>query len=367
MAHEVELTQLDLRYEDYRLKQAAVEARLLASIAQRGVEEPLEGVEIEQAKVLLNGFKRYRCARKLRLPTVPYASLGGDEVTGILGLLRTAKNKSLSILEQARFIDELKNVRRLSVAEIATELSVSKAWVSMRLGLLGEMSPTVCQKLFSGAFPVYPYMYTLRQFMRMNGVKKQEVEQFVVAVSGKDLSVRDIEQLAHGFFRGPASFRQEILQGNVALPLRQMQQVPPDTDGCSEFERVLLSDLEVLQKYMQRVMGKSQDPRLQSRVFHAQSHLLTGGVLSRATAFIHTLRQLHDRNGQAQSDLPAPPGRHGPAGDRPAAGDQPQHRANGDPTAGPSAPRHPQGQASDRSGSAPATAPGVCGPGSTHA
>jgi hypothetical protein len=225
--------------------------------------------------------------------------LGADEVTGILGLLRTAQNQSLSILEQARFLGELKNVRHLSVAEIATELSVSKSWVSRRLGLLGEMSPKARQKLFSGAFPVYPQMYTLRQFMRMNGVTKQQIEQFVVAVSGKDLSGREIEQLAQGCFRGPASFRQEILQGNVALPLQQMKQVPADPEGCSEFERVLLRDLELLQTYMQRVMGKSQDPRLQSRVFHAQSHLLTAAILSRGTAFIQTLKQLHDRNGQA--------------------------------------------------------------------
>jgi hypothetical protein len=68
---------------------------------------------------------------------------------------------------------------------------------------------------------------------------------------------------------------------------------------CNEFERVLLGDLELTQKYMQRVMGKSQDPRLTSRAFHAQSHLLTGGILSRARGFFHTLRQLYDRNGQA--------------------------------------------------------------------
>ncbi|MCI0623613.1 MAG: hypothetical protein L0387_18460 [Acidobacteria bacterium] len=142
-------------------------------------------------------------------------------------------------------------------------------------------------------------MYTLRQFMRMNKVCPKEIEQFVVAVSGKKLSVRDIEQLAHGCFRGPASFRQEVFQGNVALPLARMKQVPPDPEGCNEFERVLLGDLEILQKYMQRVMGKSQDRRLQSRAFHAQSHLLTGGILSRSSAFLHTLKELHDRNGQA--------------------------------------------------------------------
>jgi 2-(3-amino-3-carboxypropyl)histidine synthase len=46
----------------------------------------------------------------------------------------------------------------------------------MRLGLIGEMSERVREKIFSGSFPIYPYMYTLRQFMRMNGVKKQEIE-----------------------------------------------------------------------------------------------------------------------------------------------------------------------------------------------
>lgn len=298
MTREVELSRLDLRYESYRMKQPGLEERLLGSIAQRGIEEPLEGVEVKEQSVLLNGFKRYRCARKLRLAAVPYASLGDDEAVGILSILRTSNHRALSILEQAAFIDELKNGRQMSVAEIASELSRSKSWVSMRLGLMTEMSTPVRSPLFSGAFPVYSYMYTLRQFMRMNGVSREQVEQFVVALSGKGLSVREVEQLAHGYFRGPESFRQEILKGNLALPLRQMQQVPQSCEGCNEFERVLLSDLEITQKYMQRVMGKSQDGRVQSRAFHAQSHLLTAGILSRARAFFHSLRQLHDRSGQ---------------------------------------------------------------------
>jgi len=299
MSIEIELSQLDLRYEGFRMKNPGLEERLLGSIAQRGIEEPLEGVEVGAVSVLLNGFKRHRCARKLRIQHVPFASMGTDEVVGIMTLLRVSNNKALSLLEQARFIDELKNVRKMSVAQIATELSRSKAWVSMRLGLMSEMGPAVRQHLFSGAFPVYSYMYTLRQFMRMNGVKGEQIDLFVGALAGKKLSVREIEQLAHGYFRGPESFRQEILSGNVALPLERMAQVPQDPEGCSEFERVMLKDLEIVQKYMQRVMGKGQDRRLISRNFHAQCHLLAGGILSRNTAFLHSLRQLHDRSGQA--------------------------------------------------------------------
>ena len=299
MAKDVELSSLDLRYEDHRMKNAAIEERLLASIAQRGIEEPLEGVQLQDASILLNGFKRYRCARKLQLRSVPYASLGDDEVAGIMNLLRISNNKALSILEQAAFIDELSTTGHLTVAEIAKELSRSKSWVSMRLGLISEMSATIRAKLFSGAFPVYSYMYTLRQFMRMNGVRGEEVEQFVVAVSDKGLSIRDIEQLAHGYFRGPDSFRQEILKGNLALPLKRLREVPQNPDGCSESERVMLRDLELTQKYMQRVMGKSQDSRLKSRPFHAQANLLSAAILSRAPTFNQSLKQLHDRSGQA--------------------------------------------------------------------
>lgn len=317
MAREIELSTLDLRYEGYRMRQPAAEARLLASMAQRGIEEPLEGVDVRGAgiqraeravlggsmeascrPVLLNGFKRYRCARRLGIALAPYTSLGEDEAVAIMSLLRVSNDKTLSILEQAGFIDELKSLHKMCVAEIAEELSRSKAWVSMRLGLIGEMGPKVREKLFAGAFPVYSYMYTLRQFMRMNGVKKSEVEEFVEALSGKRLSVRDIEYLAHGYFRGPESFREEIRRGNIALPLARMREVPEDPRGCNDFERALLKDLEIAQKYMQRVMGKSQDRRLESRTFHAQANLLTAGILSRERAFFEALRGLHDRSGQ---------------------------------------------------------------------
>ena len=298
-AREVELCQLDLRYEGYRMKNPGLEEGLLGSISQRGIEAPLEGVEVEEVNILLNGFKRYRCARKLQLRLAPYVSLGPDEVSGIVNLLRISNTKALGILEQAAFIDELKNTRQLSLADIAEQLSRSKSWVSMRVGLIAQMSLTVRAKLFSGAFPAYSYLYILRRFMRLNGVTGEQVDQFVTALSGKKLSVREIEQLAHGYFRGPESFRQAILKGNLALPLKQIAEVPQSLDGCSEFERVLLQDLELTQKYMQRMMGKSQDSRLQSRAFHAQANLLTAGILSRVPAFTQNLKQLHDRSGKA--------------------------------------------------------------------
>jgi len=299
MAQEADLSTFDLRYESYRMRNPAQEARLLVSIMERGIEEPLEGVDIEGKRILLNGFKRYRSARKLALSTVPYASLGVDAAAGIIAVLRTSNHRSLSILEEARFIEDLRTLHRLSVADIAETLSRSKAWVSMRLGLLKEMGDTIREKIFSGAFPVYSYMYTARQFMRMNGAGHEEVEAFVGAVAGKKLSVREIEQLAHGYFRGPEWFRKEVQEGNFALALERMKRVPDAPEGSNGFERVLLGDLEIVGKYMQRTTTKSQDPRIKTRAFCAQANLLLAGVLSRLSAFAQAMKSLHDRTGKA--------------------------------------------------------------------
>jgi len=104
------------------------------------------------------------------------------------------------------------------------------------------------------------------------------VEEFVVAVSGQRLSVREIEQLARGYFRGPEALRAEIRRGNLALPLERMKEASAGEEGCSEVEAAVLKDLEIAQKYMVRVMGRGDDERLASRAFHALAQLLTAGI-----------------------------------------------------------------------------------------
>jgi ParB/RepB/Spo0J family partition protein len=281
------------------LRNDTAEARLLASIAERDIEQPLSGVDTPQGRLLLDGFKRYRCATKLGIECVPYVSLGEEEAEGIAALVRLTQQKTLSILEQARFVVELLSMHDMSIADVAETLSRSKAWVSMRRGLLQEMSQIVQKILFRGAFPVYSYMVTLRPFMRMNGVGQAETERFVQAVAGQRLSVRDIELLAHGYFRGPASLREAIDQGNWKWSLEQMQTVPETCEGCNDVERALLRDLERLLKSIGRVMARCDSPRLQTRAFHAQANLLVAGLLSRRESFFKKMEEFYDRSGHA--------------------------------------------------------------------
>ena len=50
---DLELSQLDLRYEGYRLRQPRLEAVLLSAIAREGIREPLLGVRRDTTPIVL--------------------------------------------------------------------------------------------------------------------------------------------------------------------------------------------------------------------------------------------------------------------------------------------------------------------------
>lgn len=300
MTEQIELSSLDLHYVDYRLKSKQAEKALLTSIIEHGIRDPLQGVDRgDGARILLNGFKRYRCAQKLNISIVPYSCLGNDEPCGILKLIRMSNSKSLNILEQAKLIDELKNVHGMSNGEIADHLEKSKSWVSMRIGIVGQMSQYVMKRIFNGDFPVYSFMYTLRRFIRMNSITEKDIDEFVKAVSGKGISIRDIDLLARGFFKGSDDLRQQIKKGNIAWSLNRLKEPVSKTAQCTKAEQSMLRLLEMLHSHMQQLPYRIEDDRLSSAAFHAQANILANGILKLMNSFCEAMRKFHDRCRQA--------------------------------------------------------------------
>jgi ParB/RepB/Spo0J family partition protein len=357
MSKTVERSSLDLRYEGYRLRNEAAEARLLASIAQRGIEEPLAGVDTREGRLLLDGFRRNRCAAKLGIECVPYVSWGEDETQGIASLLSARRQRTLSILEQARFVAKLLSTHEMTLADVAEMLSRSKAWVSTRRNLLTQMSPAIQEILFRGAFPIYSYMVTLRPFMRMNGIGQAEIEGFVGAIAGTKLSVREIELLAHGYFRGTPSLRQSIDQGHWKWTLDQMQAAAEDPEDLNPLERRLLRDLERLLQAMQNVMARCNSSRLQTRGFHAQANLLLASLLGRREPFFKKMEEFYDRTGHAECHLSVASSRDVAAGDQSSPAREPQCRAEDCQAAGKADSQAAEGREADRYGTAGTAVP----------
>jgi hypothetical protein len=230
---------------------------------------------------------------------VPYRSFGSDEPLGIIELIRNSNNKNLNILEQAKLIDELQKVHGMSNDDIAGLLEKSRSWVSMRTGLLTEMSQYVMKRIFEGDFPVYSFMYTLRQFIRMKSISSKDVNDFVKAVAGKGLTIRDIKLLASGFFKGSDEFRQQINKGNITWGLNRLKGPVPELTECTKAEQSMLRELERVQGYMQRLIYRVKDERLGNDAFNAQATLLIRGILKIVDTFSKAMREFHDRCKQA--------------------------------------------------------------------
>jgi hypothetical protein len=304
----VELEQMDLSHEGLRLRDRNRERTLVASIAERGILEPLQGVTFATGRfLLLDGFKRYRVARQLKIGAVNCIGIADDVASGILKLIRTANDFSLHLVEQAQLVTELHEKHQMTRLQIAAQLERSPAWVNMRLSLLKEMSPTIKKEIFSGRFPARSFMYTLRQFTRVNKAPMEDVDKFVEAVSGKELSGRAVDGLAGAYFRGGENFREQILKGNFAWTLNQLDQMQrarsADPNLMSQAEMAFLRDLEIAGKYGGRIVRRSLVEIPASNAFSAEAELLCGGIVRQMDDYRVAIGRIYDRCRVTKRDL----------------------------------------------------------------
>lgn len=296
--NEVEVTQIDRRYEEFRLENKIDERILLNSILESGIRDALQCViDSKENFILLDGFKRLRCAIRLKIHTVPILSLGCDEVDGILQFIRLSNARSLNILEQSALVDQLNGTHGMRIRQIAHHLERSPAWVSVRLGMIQEMTTIVRKAVFSGQFPVRAYMYNLRTFTRVKKVPKKEIETFVQSVAGKGLSTRDIETLAYGYFHGGNYLKDQIKQGNLEFTIKQMRRkdVLSEDNTLKTQEQRVIKDLELVQKYMGCVRKALTDKHLSAKSFFRAADLLVEGILSKLQDFQNILQDFHDQ------------------------------------------------------------------------
>lgn len=295
---EVNVSDFDLRYEKYRIKNGSTEDKLLLSIVKNGIRDPLRAVEAKSVKILLDGFKRLRCAKKLNIAIVPYVCIGDDEAIGILKLIRGSFSVGLEIIEQAKLIDELKKRHGLSLTEIAEQLERSKAWVGLRAKMIKEISPYVAKSILAGKFSARSYLYTIAPLTRVNHLKAEEVDRFVKMVAGKKISTRDMDLLARAYFTGSKEIADQLENGNLKWSLERLK-VNQDTQGgeTTQLEGRVLSHLEFTLNHMQKLTIESSDKRLKSKAFFAQASVLAEGISNQMKHFIYAIGRFYDSSG----------------------------------------------------------------------
>jgi len=312
----VEFNAIDLRLEHTRCKDAEAERLLLPSIMDRDIEEPLSVVtcEVPYVYVLLDGFKRYRCARKLGKGTLPVHCIAQDIPCGILSMIRREENGKLNALEQARLIEELHQGYGLSIYAIAVRLERSPAWVRIRLEMVSELSSLLREKIMSGAFPVRAYLYGLRGVIQEHNVSMDRVDAFVAAVSGKGLSTRELFVLSRAYFTGSGAIARLIDEGSAHRALRLLHADPEGTEdpALSKREQQFIKDLTATSAGMNRIVADVAALREETPPFMQYVNLWSFAILRRLNEFTTVIKELYDRSGPASCGTD-----HVPTGCRP--------------------------------------------------
>jgi ParB family chromosome partitioning protein len=226
---ELELHQLELRYEGLRRRHPAAERQLLASLSEVGQQLPIVVIGQAARYVVIDGYKRVRALKRLACDTLQASCWEVDELTALL-LERGMRCASEDALDQAWLLAALQERFGLSLQELARRFQRSKSWVSRRLGLIQDLPANIHEQVRAGCLPAHVAMKCLLPLARANAAA---AVQLASAIAPLKLSTREVAGLYAGWQAGPQCTRDLILsspqlylqaQGAQAAPALQAHQ-----------------------------------------------------------------------------------------------------------------------------------------------
>jgi len=234
---DLELHQLDRRYESLRSACRERDSRVLASLSQDGQQLPVVVVAGLDAGrfVLVDGYKRVRGLHKLGQDLVRATCWDLPEQEALLLARVTRSTDGESALEQAWLLRELRERFELSLDELARRFSRSSSWVSRRLGLVKELPEAIQELVRRGLLAPHAAMKHLLPLARANKVGAVALAE---AIAPLRPTTRQTHTLCCAFARGNKDARQQLLS-HPELILRATQAAPKQDDPAQQLNQDL--------------------------------------------------------------------------------------------------------------------------------
>lgn len=259
---ELELQQLDLRYERLRRRYPARERRLLASLAENGQQTPIVVVKIGDAPIeryaVVDGHTRVRCLRQLKSDTVLATAWELSEVEALILERLMRDSEGGDPFEYGWLLRELQLRSRppLSQEELARRFDKSQSWVSRRLALVEEDLPAEIQeRVRSGQLMAYAVMKYLVPMARAN---RKACVQLVEALGRKAPSSRQMEALYRAWSAGDEQARERLL-ADPWLFLKAQEELRRDGPGEKPPAQLLLGDLGAIAAISRRASARLRE------------------------------------------------------------------------------------------------------------
>jgi ParB family chromosome partitioning protein len=248
---DLEFHQLDCRYEGLRVRQPERERRLLASLADHGQQTPIVVVGGGSSYVVVDGYKRVRCLKRLRHDGVFGVMWEMSEPDALIFRQIVHTEGGASALEQGWLLRALHEGHDLGLLDLARRFDRSVSWVSRRLALARELPEAIQQRVREGGIVPHAAMKYLVPLARAN---EEDCLRLVEAVKEAKLSTRQMGQLYQTYMSGNDKTR-ELVVTEPLLVLRVEQQARKDT-ACVSNGEAFVSDLHVLGAVARRAYGR---------------------------------------------------------------------------------------------------------------
>lgn len=250
---DLELHQLDRRYEGLRTTSQERDSRVLASLARDGQQLPVVVIVGGDAGryILVDGYKRVRGLHRLGLDLVRATCWDLPEQEALLlgRLMRTAEGESA--LEQAWLLHELQERFALSLEDLARRFGRSSSWVSRRLGLVQDLPDGIQQLVRDGKLGPHAAMKHLLPLARANRAGAIALAR---AIAPLRPSTRQTATLCAAFARANEAGRAQLLE-HPELVLRASQPTRKSEDPAQQLERDVGAVGGIARRALARVHG----------------------------------------------------------------------------------------------------------------
>jgi ParB family chromosome partitioning protein len=282
---QLELEQLDRRYELLRTRNPPRERRLLASLSESGQQVPIVVVRGSEPEhyVVVDGFKRMRALARLGLDIVLGTCWELSEPEALIVDRLLCGSERASALEQGWLLRDLMERFALRADELARRFDRSVSWVSRRLGLVRDLPQGVQDRVREGQVVPHAAMKYLLPLARAN---EADCLALLEGLRGQRPSSRAMGRLYAAYMAGDARTRERLVADPLLFLRVDEERHRKPTDACDQILADLRGLLALLVRVRRRVEGWEGEPL--STDAHAKAVLL----VSRARGELEGLSRL---------------------------------------------------------------------------
>jgi ParB/RepB/Spo0J family partition protein len=316
---QLEFHQLERRWEHLRVRHAARQRRLLASLAEVGQQTPIVVVAAEgeaDRYVVIDGYKRIAALEQLGRDTVEAVVWPMSEAAAVLLDRSLRLSEHETALEVGWLLAELERRFDYGLEELARRFDRSVSWVSRRLALVEVLPEAIQQQVREGKILAQVAMRFLVPVTRQS---LEDCQRMAAIFAQHHCETREAGQLYAAWRQGSPAIRKRILDDPTLFfkAQRQAQEKAPAGTGAE-----LLRDLEMVVAIVNRVQRR-----------------LTGAAAAeldqqQAKAARHQIERIQKQLDRIDEEIPTekkphvePSATHHDSGTECAAGEQTRDRA----------------------------------------